>query len=119
MRKAFNEGRIEYGSYFMMRMQERGFCILDVERVIKYGVVAGAPEHSARFNNWRYRVQGVIEGSVLNVIVAIDSKEDIDALPVINFVTAFWRGKGLRNGKGQDKAQICDRSTTTETVRPV
>jgi hypothetical protein len=99
IRKALFEGRIEYRSYFCMRMRDRDFNTLDVENVLRFGEIDGPGEHSVKFNNWRYLLHKRIEGYSLAVATAIDADEDVDELPLIIPVTDFWRGEGTRDGK--------------------
>jgi hypothetical protein len=82
-----------------MRMLERDFTSLDVERVLKGGKICEPPEHDLRHGNWKYKIRAPIEGCCLEIVVVIDDQEDYDLCPLILPVTGYWTGRGARDGK--------------------
>jgi hypothetical protein len=103
IRNALTEGRVQYGSHFRIRMGERNFDMLDVERVVKFGSVSGPGEHCAAFHNWRYRLSKKVDDHTLTLVIAIDEQEDLDALPLIILVTGYWCEKRTNDGEKQRK----------------
>jgi len=118
MRKALVEGgRVEYRLHIMNRMRDRDFTFQHVERVIRSGCISDAPEYCPKFRNWRYRVRGKSDGYMFEVLVVINTEEDLDALPVIIPLTGFWTGRGTQNGKKQNRETGNDSRKAGKAVR--
>lgn len=102
--KAAEAGRIDLRSHITARMIEREFTALEMERVLRCGAVRHAPEHDIKRGNWKYRIGAVIEGCMLEIVLAIDATEDYDLHPLILPITGCWTGRGTHNGKRTDRA---------------
>lgn len=70
IRTLWNEGLVEIDPYHaQVRMRERGFDMLDLEHLIRYGRVV---EHSKPGRLWRYKVEGTsVEGERAACVVEI------------------------------------------------
>jgi hypothetical protein len=102
IQRAVSVGRIDFRTYINMRMAQREFTSLDVERVLRSGAVFDGPEYDIKHGNWKYKVRALIDGCALEMVVVIDADEDYDSRPLVIPVTGYWAGDGTRHGKRID-----------------
>ena len=91
IRRAWLNGRCHITDHFRERARDRGFDILDAENAVQFGNLRGAPEYCADFSNWKCRIIGPVEDRKLEIVVAIDDREDYDESPLIIPITGYWR----------------------------
>lgn len=88
IRRAWSIGRIHVGTHIKKRFLDRGVDMIDLENVVNTGAVI-AREFDEAYKNWKYRFAGITDGRQLEVIIALDSKEDFEASPLAIPVTVF------------------------------
>jgi hypothetical protein len=114
--KAVAVGRVDLRSHLSARMTERTFDSLDVERVLRCGVVNKPPEHDIKHGNWKYCISTMVEGCTLEVVVVIDGGEDYEQ-PLIQVVTGYWTGRSTSNGKRTDVKEKPNKREAGKKVR--
>jgi len=88
---AWRTGRLQRTPHFLMRLKARGFSILDVESVIRYGrVVAGPTPCGPPHNNHKYYFRDDVDGVGLKVSFALDAEQDYATCPLVVLITAVW-----------------------------
>jgi hypothetical protein len=85
-------GNVLITKHFKQRQEERGFTTIDIERVIRYGTLAGQPEHCSDFNNWMFRFTGKCETKNFEARVALDWSEDLE-FPTVIYITGICKGR--------------------------
>jgi hypothetical protein len=86
--KAWSSGRVHVGTHIKNRMIERNVDMIDLENVIRNGVVCSR-EYCEEYKNWKYRMVGSSDGRKIEVIIALDPTEDYEASPLAVLVTVF------------------------------
>jgi hypothetical protein len=89
IRKAWSVGRVHLGTHFKNRCVERGVDMLDLENLVRNGVVSGAAEYSEDYKNWKYRLAGVIDERHLEAVIALDPTEDYTESPLVVPLTVY------------------------------
>lgn len=89
IQKAWSCGRIHSGTHFKKRCRERKIDMLDIENLVRNGAIRGKPEHCPDYNNWKYRVGGIIDERQLEVVIALDATEDYTESPLAILLTAY------------------------------
>jgi hypothetical protein len=89
IRSAWNGGRVYVGSHFKNRCNERGIDMLDVENIIRNGQVRGTPDYCPINKNWKYRVTGLVDERLLEVVIALDPTIDYTVIPLAILITAY------------------------------
>jgi len=88
IQKAWSSGRVHVGTHIKKRLVERNLNMLDLENVIRNGVVFGG-EYCGAYKNWKYRMAGTSDGRKIDMIIALDPTEDFEASPLAVLVTVF------------------------------
>jgi hypothetical protein len=88
IQKAWATGRIHIGSHIKKRMLERGVDTIDLENVVRSGIVSSR-EFCEIHKNWKYRMTGTSDEKEMEIIVALDAKEDFSESPLAILVTVF------------------------------
>ena len=91
IQKAWREGRIHSGRHFKTRCNERKVDLMDLENLVWCGRVIGNGERCPDYNNWKYRIAGLIDERHLEVIVALDPVEDLSEMPIAILITVYER----------------------------
>lgn len=61
-----------------LRMEQRGYDYIDIERVLSKGKVKEPPEYKTKYNSWVCKVEGkVVEGDKAVVVTAIVSNKQL------------------------------------------
>lgn len=89
IQESWRSGRVHVGTHFKKRCLERDIDMLDIENIIRDGVVRGVPEHCAINKNWKYKVFGSFDERDLEVIVALEPTEDYTKTPLVILVTTY------------------------------
>ena len=117
IRKSLAVGRLRIIPYFRMRMRDRGFNTVDVERVICSGIICEQPEYCIRNDNWKYRVRAPVDGLILEVVVAVEHSEDYDLQPLAVPITGYWTGEGTRDGQRTNGKEKGNRRKAAKKIR--
>jgi hypothetical protein len=88
IRKAWSRGRLHVGTHIKKRMAQRKVDMLDLENVIRNGVVSSS-KYDEDYKNWKYRMVGTSDGRKIEVIIALDPTEDYEVSPLAVLVTVF------------------------------
>jgi len=88
IQKSWSGGRVHVGTHIKNRMIERNVDMIDLENVIRNGVVRST-EYCEAFKNWKYRMVGASDGKKIEVVIALDPTEDFEASPLAVLVTVF------------------------------
>jgi hypothetical protein len=88
IRKAWGRGRLHVGTHIKKRMAQRKVDMIDLENVIRNGVVSSS-KYDEEYKNWKYRMVGTTDGRNIEVIIALDPTEDYEASPLAVLVTVF------------------------------
>jgi hypothetical protein len=91
IQNAWSNGRVHLGTHFKKRCGERDIDMLDVENLVRNGVVQPRPEYCPVYKNWKYRMAGIIDERHLEVVIALDATEDYDESPLAIVLTAYER----------------------------
>ena len=91
IRHAWGQGRFHLGTHFKKRCNERAIDMLDVENLIRDGVVRGVPTYCPDYKNWKYQVAGFVDERHLEVVISLDPAEDYTDMPLAILVTAYER----------------------------
>lgn len=79
--------------HFKQRAAKRRFSILDAEEVIRYGKPVGSAVYCPKYQNYKYRFSGSVDGLRLRIVFAIDATQDYAAAPLLIFITGAWHTK--------------------------
>ena len=88
IQKSWSGGRVHVGTHIKNRMIERNVDMIDLENVIRNGVVRGT-EYCEAYKNWKYRMVGASDAKRIEVVIALDPTEDFEASPLAVLVTVF------------------------------
>jgi len=88
IQKAWSSGRVHVGTHIKNRMIERNVDMIDLENVIRNGVVRST-EYCEAYKNWKYRMAGASDDKKIEVVIALDPTEDFEASPLGVLVTVF------------------------------
>jgi len=88
IRKAWSSGRIHVGTHIKKRFRERGVDMIDLENIVRKGSVI-TREYDEVYKNWKYRMAGSTDDRQLEVIIALDSSEDLSDSPLAIPLTVF------------------------------
>jgi hypothetical protein len=93
IQKAWSTGRIHVGTHIKKRMRERGVDMIDLENIVRAGVVSGK-EYCEIYKNWKYRMVGVSDERQIETVIALDSTEDFSETPLAVFLTVLLKDVG-------------------------
>jgi hypothetical protein len=84
LRQCFETGIVEYHPHFAKRCKERGVDPQDAQYVLRRGIIYEEPELDIRFQEWRYKVEGLPpDGAKLKVVIAFLERDNVLVLTVM------------------------------------
>ena len=84
LRKCLETGIVEYHPHFDQRCRERGIDPLDAQYVLRKGIIYDEAELDVRFQEWRYKVEGVPPDSKkLKIVITFVEKDEVLVITVM------------------------------------
>ncbi len=87
--RAWTQGTVRFTTHFKMRGIERGFTTIDAETLMRVGTVQGKGEFCPIRNNFKYRLRGLVEERMVEMVFALDPTTDYVETPLAIFVTGY------------------------------
>lgn len=85
LRQCLQSGIVEYHPHFAGRCRERGVDPMDVQYVLRKGIIYDEPEFDIRFREWRYKVEGKPpDGKQLKVVITFISRDEVLVITVLS-----------------------------------
>ena len=68
------------------QMARRGYIDVDIDSLLRHGHIKDDPEFNNEHQQWRYRVEGVIEGDQTVLIVAFPSDVKLFCITIFSII---------------------------------